>query len=161
MAPSSGHPEYCIPSTAVAAAGSYHYLRTRSALPGPVTSLRLLSSPRNQTGSSDPADTAHTHSQNPVGSGGQGRCHRSTAHAHLVEGFGPVRARDVPQVTSVLYLVVSDLLVFQPHDAVPELSLICRCSWSHFRNARKWIDPSKSSKLYINTKQIMKLPVPN
>lgn len=40
---------------------------------------------------------------------------------HLLVSFGPVRAVDVPQVAPVLDLIMSNLLVFQPHDAVPEL----------------------------------------
>lgn len=43
---------------------------------------------------------------------------------YLLVSLGPVWARDVPQVSSILDLVMSDLLVLQPHDAVPELCLI-------------------------------------
>lgn len=43
---------------------------------------------------------------------------------NLLVGFGPVGAGDVPQVSPVLDLVVADLLVLQPHDAVPVLGLI-------------------------------------
>lgn len=44
--------------------------------------------------------------------------------SHLLVGIVPVWTRDVSQVSSVLYLIVSDLLVLQPHNAVPELGLI-------------------------------------
>lgn len=51
-------------------------------------------------------------------------CTVAARRSHLLVGLGPVRAGDVPQVPSVLDLVVSDLLVLQPHNAVPELGLI-------------------------------------
>lgn len=137
MAPSSGHCWVLHPPTnAPATAESHRYLHTRIAQPGQVTSPQLLSSPLRQTDSSGPADTAHTHTVRTPKVRVGGRC--STADTHFLKGVGPVRAGDVPQVTSVLYLVVSDLLVFQPHDAVPELSLICRSCrstaviWSKF-----------------------------
>lgn len=49
----------------------------------------------------------------------------SGARKYLLKGFGPVLTVDVPQVPSVLDLVVSDLLVLQPHNEIPELCLIC------------------------------------
>lgn len=45
-------------------------------------------------------------------------------NCHLLVGLGPVWAGDVPQVASVLNLIVSNLLVLQPHNAVPKLCLI-------------------------------------
>lgn len=57
----------------------------------------------------------------------------------LLVGFGPVWAGDVPQVSSVLDLVVSDLLVLQPHDAVPELCLI----WAQIQNPK--VEPKSCS----------------
>jgi hypothetical protein len=45
--------------------------------------------------------------------------------AHLLKGLGPSRAGDIPQVAPFFNFVVSDFLVLQPHNEIPELCLIC------------------------------------
>lgn len=47
------------------------------------------------------------------------------ARKYLLKGFGPVLTVDVPQIPSVLDLVVSDFLVLQPDNEIPELCFIC------------------------------------
>lgn len=49
----------------------------------------------------------------------------SGARKYLLEGFGPVIAVDVPQIPSVLDLVVSDFLVLEPDNEIPELCFVC------------------------------------
>lgn len=49
----------------------------------------------------------------------------SGARKYLLEGLGPVIAVDVPQIPSVLDLVVSDFLVLEPDNEIPELCFIC------------------------------------
>lgn len=49
----------------------------------------------------------------------------SGARKYLLKGFGPVLTVDVPQIASVLDLVVPDFLVLQPDNEIPELCFIC------------------------------------
>lgn len=51
--------------------------------------------------------------------------HLSGARKYLLKGFGPVLTVDVPQIPSVLDLVVSDFLVLEPDNEIPELCFIC------------------------------------
>lgn len=128
---------------------SYHYLHIHIVQPGPATNPKPPASPVLQTDCSHPAGTTHRnrklkhtscmckhfqnnrtnvwHQQiliyliNPI--------HR----LHLLVGFGPVWAGDVPQVASVLYLIVSNLLILQPHNAVSKLCLI----WAERRHTQE------------------------
>lgn len=122
---------------------SYHCLHIHSAQPDPAASLRPLASPELQKDSWHPEGTERTkfdyvwrkmvevaQKQYKLPNNEQGWRHfQSVAmgmlmKSHLLVGIGPVWARNVPQVSSVLYLIMPYLLVLQPHNAVPELRLI-------------------------------------